>query len=118
MCAPGGVESSKNGSVRIATSSPVSVPYTPSSSSALATSTDLIRACAYGERTKCTKPISCRFMSSKKTPSPCTSRLSSLRHVLADEAGTRLALFDDERALGGDGGLGHSAAALIASTML
>jgi hypothetical protein len=54
MCAPGGVESSKNGSVRIATSSPVSVPYTPPTSSARATSIDLIFACPYGERTKWT----------------------------------------------------------------
>src|SRR5215204_910526 len=36
-------------------------------------------ACANGERTKWTKPIPCRLTSSKKTPSPWTSRLSSLR---------------------------------------
>src|SRR5262245_1804938 len=42
----------------------------------------LIFAWAYGERTKCRKPIPCRFMSSKKTPWPWTSRLSSLRGML------------------------------------
>src|SRR5439155_6125303 len=40
------------------------------------------------------------------------------RDVLPDETGARLPLFDDERALGRDSGLGHPAAALIASTML
>ena len=54
MFPPGSTDISKNGSVEIATSSPVSVPYTPSSSSALETSTETIRACAYGERTKWT----------------------------------------------------------------
>src|SRR5215204_4561797 len=39
-------------------------------------------ACAYGERTKCRKPIPCRLRSSKKTPSPWTRRLSSLRGML------------------------------------
>jgi hypothetical protein len=39
------------------------------------------------------------------------------RDVLADEARRRLALLDDERPLRGDGGLGHSEAALIAATM-
>ena len=39
---------------RIATSSPVIVPYTPSSSSAFETSIETMRACAYGERTKWT----------------------------------------------------------------
>jgi hypothetical protein len=39
------------------------------------------------------------------------------RDVLADEAGPRLTVFDDERPLGSDCRLGHSAAALIASTM-
>ena len=51
---PGAVVSSKNGSVSSATSSGVSVPYTPSSASAAETSTETILACAYGERTKCT----------------------------------------------------------------
>jgi len=40
------------------------------------------------------------------------------RHALADEARLDVPFFDDERALGSDGRLGHSAAALIASTML
>src|SRR4051812_6297066 len=39
-------------------------------------------ACAYGERTKWRKPIPCRLRSSKKTPSPWTRRLSSLRGML------------------------------------
>ena len=39
------------------------------------------------------------------------------RNVLADEAGLRLALLDDEGTLGSDSRLGHCAAALIASTM-
>ncbi len=38
----------------IATSSPVIVPYTPSSSRAFATSIETIFAWAYGERTKWT----------------------------------------------------------------
>ena len=42
----------------------------------------MIFACAYGERTKWTKPMPCRLTSSKKTPSPWTSRLSSLRGTL------------------------------------
>ena len=54
MFAPGGVDISKNGSVWIATSSPVIVPYTPSSASAALTSIETIFACAYGERTKWT----------------------------------------------------------------
>src|SRR6266511_333014 len=82
MSAPGGTESSKNGSVRIATSSPVNVPYTPLSSSALETSMLLTFACAYGERTKWRKPIPCRLTSSTKTPWPWTRRLSSLRGML------------------------------------
>ena len=40
------------------------------------------------------------------------------RDVLPDEARLDVAFLDDERALGSDGRLGHSAAALIASTML
>ena len=51
---PGGVVIWKNGSVKMATSSPVSVPNTPGSSSAAETSIERIFACAYGERTKCT----------------------------------------------------------------
>jgi len=43
---PGSTDISKKGSVWIATSSPVIVPYTPSSSSALATSIETIFACA------------------------------------------------------------------------
>ena len=43
---PGGAAIWKNGSVRIATSSPVSVPYTPGSSSAAETSIDSIFAWA------------------------------------------------------------------------
>src|SRR6266540_4370160 len=82
MSAPGGTESSKKGSVRIATSSPVSVPYTPPTSSALETSMLLIFACAYGDRTKWRKPIPCRLTSSTKTPWPCTRRWSSLRGML------------------------------------
>jgi hypothetical protein len=39
------------------------------------------------------------------------------RDVLADEPGPGVALLDDEGLLGRDGGLGHPAAALIASTM-
>ena len=39
------------------------------------------------------------------------------RDALADEARLDVPFFDDERALGSDGGLGHCAAALIASTM-
>ena len=54
MCAPGGEEIWKNGSVMSATSSPVSVPYTPGCSSAFETSTERIFAWAYGERTKWT----------------------------------------------------------------
>ena len=54
ICAPGGVVIWKNGSVRIATSSPVSVPYTLSSSSAFETSMLTIFACAYGDETKWT----------------------------------------------------------------
>ena len=46
ISAPGFTESSKNGSVRIATSSPVRVPYTPPSSSAFETSMEMIFACA------------------------------------------------------------------------
>src|SRR5262249_28749292 len=42
----------------------------------------LIFAWAYGERTKCRKPIPWRLTSSKKTPCPWTSRLSSLRGML------------------------------------
>ncbi len=48
MFPPGSTDISKNGSVWIATSSPVSVPYTPSSSSAFETSIEMIFACAYG----------------------------------------------------------------------
>ena len=48
MFPPGSTDISKNGSVWIATSSPVIVPYTPSSSSAFATSMETMRACAYG----------------------------------------------------------------------
>ena len=54
MFPPGSTDISKNGSVEIATSSPVIVPYTPSSSSAFETSIETIFACAYGERTKWT----------------------------------------------------------------
>ena len=54
MFPPGSTDISKNGSVWIATSSPVIVPYTPSSSSALETSMETIFACPYGERTKWT----------------------------------------------------------------
>src|SRR6266545_1026057 len=82
MSAPGGTESSKNGSVRIATSSPVNVPYTPLSSSALETSMLLTFACAYGERTKWRKPIPCRLTSSTKTPWPWTSRFSMVSVTL------------------------------------
>ena len=54
MLPPGSTDISKNGSVWIATSSPVIVPYTPSSSSAFETSMETILACPYGERTKWT----------------------------------------------------------------
>ena len=40
------------------------------------------------------------------------------RDVLPDEARTGLAFLDDERSFGSDCRLGHSAAALIASTIL
>ena len=80
--APGGAAIWKNGSVRIATSSPVSVPYTPGSSSAAETSIDPIFAWAYGERTKWRKPIPWRLTSSTNTPWPWTSRRSSLRGTL------------------------------------
>ena len=43
----------ENGSVSDATSSPISVPKTPWSSSAFETSIETMFACAYGERTKC-----------------------------------------------------------------
>src|SRR5207244_3697979 len=45
-------------------------------------STEMILAWAYGERTKWTKPIPCRFTSSKKPPSPWTRRRSSFRGTL------------------------------------